>query len=261
MADATRALLTLMEMARMDCKRDIPDDLKAFFEEGWIDEILFPIKSGKEAVVYCCKAATGRSATHLALKVYTPRDHRNFANDAIYREGRVIADQRLARAVAKKSVVGRAQQFGDWVASEFAILQRLADAGVPVARPLAAAGNAILMEFVGVDAIAAPQLVTRRLSPRQAEDLLEQALRAIETMIARHVVHGDLSAYNMLDDRGELRIIDLPQAVDPRRNRNARQLLARDVANVCRYFADQGADAEPGTFADDLWRLYRRANP
>jgi serine/threonine-protein kinase RIO1 len=38
-----------------------------------------------------------------------------------------------------------------------------------------------------------------------------------------------------------------------------RSLLARDVANVCRYFASRGADAEPGTFALELWDLYRRA--
>jgi serine/threonine-protein kinase RIO1 len=36
-------------------------------------------------------------------------------------------------------------------------------------------------------------------------------------------------------------------------------LLTRDVANVCRYFASQGADAEPGTFASEFWELYGRA--
>jgi RIO kinase 1 len=54
-------------------------------------------------------------------------------------------------------------------------------------------------------------------------------------------------------------VIDMPQAVDARTNPNARLLLARDVANVCRYFASQGADAEPGTFASELWDLYGRA--
>jgi RIO kinase 1 len=72
-------------------------------------------------------------------------------------------------------------------------------------------------------------------------------------------VHGDLSAYNMLYADGALRIIDLPQAIDARSNANARALLARDIANVCAYFASQGADAEPGSFAAELWELYMHA--
>jgi hypothetical protein len=44
-----------------------------------------------------------------------------------------------------------------------------------------------------------------------------------------------------------------PAALRARTNLNARLLPARDLANVCRYFASQGADAEPGTFASELW--------
>jgi serine/threonine-protein kinase RIO1 len=51
----------------------------------------------------------------------------------------------------------------------------------------------------------------------------------------------------------------MPQAVDARTNRHAHMLLTRDVANVCRYFASQGADAEPGSFASELWDLYQSA--
>jgi len=84
-----------------------------------------------------------------------------------------------------------------------------------------------------------------RLSSARAELLLEQALRNIDRMLSCHVVHGDgdLSAYNMLYVGEHLRVIDMPQAVDARTNPNASALLARDVENVCRYFASQGADA------------------
>jgi RIO kinase 1 len=98
-----------------------------------------------------------------------------------------------------------------------------------------------------------------RLSPAEAERLLEQALCNIEIMLSCNVVHGDLSAYNMLYSGGHLRVIDLPQAVDARTNRRAKSLLIRDVANVCGYFAAQGADAKPGTFAEELWDLHLRA--
>jgi RIO kinase 1 len=95
--------------------------------------------------------------------------------------------------------------------------------------------------------------------PTLAEALLEQAPRNIEIMLACHLVHADLSAYNLLYSGGRLWVIDLPQAVDARTNPHARRLLVRDVATVCRYFASQGADAEPGTFAAELWELYARA--
>ena len=36
------------------------NEIKSFFEDGWIDEVLFPVKTGKEATVYCCKACRER---------------------------------------------------------------------------------------------------------------------------------------------------------------------------------------------------------
>jgi RIO kinase 1 len=63
----------------------------------------------------------------------------------------------------------------------------------------------------------------------------------------------------MLYSGGQLRIIDLPQAVDARTNGHARSLLVRDVANVCDYFAGQVGHAMPGTFVEELWDRYLRA--
>jgi RIO kinase 1 len=238
---------------------EVVDEARTFFEDGWIEEVLFSVKSGKEATVYCCRACPGRGETYFALKVYRSRQDRNFRNGAIYQEGRVLGKARTMRAVRNKSSFGRAVEFGGWLHHEFAMLSILHAAGVAVPRPVAVAGRAVLLEFIGEDGKAAPQLSNVRLSPAVAEVLLEQALRTIETMLSCHVVHADLSAYNMLYTGERLRVIDMPQAVDARINPNARLLLARDVANVCGYFASQGANAEPGTFALELWDLYRRA--
>ena len=139
--------------------------------------------------------------------------------------------------VRNKSRFGRAAEFGAWAHHEFATLNLLHTAGADVPCPVKAASNAILIEFVGQGGHPAPQLRDVRLSPAEAERLLEQALRNIEIMLSCSVVHGDLSAYNMLCLGGHLRVIDLPQAVDARTNRHAKSLLVRDVANVCGYFA------------------------
>ena len=78
-------------------------------------------------------------------------------------------------------------------------------------------------------------------------------------MLGANVVHGDLSPYNILWWKDRATIIDLPQAVDPRFNRNARMLLERDIANVCKYFARAGVACHPGRLAGDLWRRFMRA--
>jgi serine/threonine-protein kinase RIO1 len=174
--------------------------------------------------------------------MYRPREHRSFRNTATYQEGRVLGDARTTRAVKNKSKFGRAVEFQGWLHHEFAVLGILHAAGADVPRPIAMGPSAMLLEFIDEDGTPAPQLSRMRLSSAMAEALLEQALRNIEVMLACHVVHGDLSAYNMLYAGGTLRVIDLPQALDARSNVNASTLLARDIANVCDYFASQGAD-------------------
>ncbi len=234
------------------------NDIETFFSDRWIDEVLFTVKSGKEATVYCCKAAPDRGESHFALKVYKKRQNRNFRNRALYQEGRLWGGTRVERAFRNKSRFGREVECADWLSNEFRLLRLLFEAGAAVPRPFAVAGNAVLLAFVGEDGRPAPQLATLRLTPVEAEALLEQALTNIEIMLAHHIVHGDLSAYNLLVADGRLALIDFPQAIDARANRNAKALLARDVRNVCRYFAAQGADAEPGDYAEELWNLYVR---
>ena len=64
-------------------------------------------------------------------------------------------------------------------------------------------------------------------------------------MLQNGMIHGDLSAYNILYWEGEITLIDFPQVTDSRGNTHARDILARDVTRVCEYFADQGVDNDP----------------
>ena len=49
-------------------------------------------------------------------------------------------------------------------------------------------------------------------------------------------MHGDLSEYNILYWNDTPYIIDFPQSIDIRTNPYVRDLLERDVRNVCTYF-------------------------
>lgn len=262
-----------------DAAPESPFDI--FRDDGWISEVLQEVKSGKEATVYCCRAAPAQEAELVAVKMYRSRQVRTFRNSAPYREGRVIRDKRLRRATSKGSAAGQAVEFSSWIAHEFAIHCTLHAAGADVPRPLACAAggvlleytgapaprrrlalslptNAILMEYVGDVREPAPHLNSVALEREEAHALFTQILRNVELWLAHDVVHGDLSAFNILYWQGAVTVIDFPQAVDPRANRNAEALLARDVENVYRYFARHGIRADPSRTAAWLWRRYMR---
>jgi RIO kinase 1 len=225
-----------------------------FIGEGLITDITRIIKTGKEASVHLCRAnpsTTGESL--LALKAYHPLDRRDFRDESVYRDGEWIKERRVRVALEKRTRFGRNVQNEIWVGREWETLHALAQAGVPVPRPVARTEDAILMTYIGDDHEAAPQLRAIRPSPEEAQDLLAQTIRAIELMLYRNVVHGDLSAYNVLVWDGRATVIDLPQAVDPRKNRHARALLERDVSRICDHLARFGATSSPETVADDLY--------
>ena len=234
-----------------------------FLDEGLIERVIRPIKSGKEASVHLVRANPRTTGEELAaLKIYHPLDRRDFRDESLYRDGEFIKERRIRVALEKKTRFGREVQGGIWVGREWETLRTLFDAGAPVPRPIEATDSAILMSYIGDEGDAAPQLHRYRPTGHhaEAEQLLEQCVRAVERMLFHDVVHGDLSAFNVLVWRGEICVIDLPQAVDPKKNRHAESLLARDVARICEHFARQGVSRDPARTAQDLWTAWTFAD-
>ncbi len=85
-------------------------------------------------------------------------------------------------------------------------------------------------------------------------------MRNIERMLYVNVIHGDLSAFNVLVWDGRVTVIDLPQAVDPRKNRHARRLLERDVERICEHFGRLGVRTNAQGIAHDLWTAWTFAD-
>jgi RIO kinase 1 len=139
---------------------------------------------------------------------------------------------------------------------EFTTLKTLYDLGVPVPKPVAAGTNSILMGYVGDEGMGAPTLHEGSPDPAEMPRLFDTVMDAIETMLANGMIHGDLSAYNILYWEGEVVLIDFPQVTDPQTNGNARDILTRDVTRVCDYFASQGVEHDARHIANRLWRQY-----
>jgi RIO kinase 1 len=240
--------------------------LKTFYDQSLITDILALIKGGKEASVYRCKAHPSTGVEFLAAKVYRPRMFRNLRNDKLYRQGRATltadgkqvkkTDHRIMRALGKKSAFGVQVAHTSWLMHEHTTLQRLHKLGAAVPQPFAAADNAILMGYIGNDLMAGPTLNTVELEPNEAEALFVEVIRNIELMLQNDLIHGDLSAYNILYWEGEITLIDFPQVTNSQTNSEAQFILDRDITRVCEYFAAQGVDCEAATIMNDLWEQY-----
>jgi RIO kinase 1 len=98
------------------------------------------------------------------------------------------------------------------------------------------------------------------LSSELATHLWTKLLENIQLWLACNVVHGDLSPFNVLFDAATARtvVIDFPQAVDPRVNPSAFELLVRDIDNLRRYFARAGIEASAFELADRYWSAWAR---
>ncbi len=106
--------------------------LNGFVSDGLISDVLYRLKSGKEATVFCCQAGPAVKSELVGAKIYRP--NRSFKNDALYQEGRVVLDARARRAVAKKSSFGKTVKSNQWIGHDYDILQKLYEAGADVAR-------------------------------------------------------------------------------------------------------------------------------
>ncbi len=232
------------------------DAIGPFIDQGIVSEVLFQVKSGKEAVVYCCRGGTASKRELLAAKVYRSLQWRSFRNDQDYFEGRVILGGRNRRAFARGTDWGRDVQFGYWRAGEWEALRDLHAAGADVPEPIARSGGAVLLEYLGNDEGPALQLVRTTLTREEAEAAYERLLWNVELFLSRDRVHADLSAHNVMWWEGRVRVIDFPQSVDARTNPRAREFLLRDLENLDTWFARCGVAVRGREFGADLWERF-----
>jgi RIO kinase 1 len=227
--------------------------------QGAIDTELGVLKTGKEADVHLVERADPldpAAGVVMAAKRYRSPEHRTFHRAASYTEGRSMKRSRDERAVKRKSTFGRQIAAGEWAVSEWGALVRFWDLGLPVPYPVQIDGTEILMEWITVvdedgSVGTAPRLAQTRPSPGLLAAYFEQLTDALATMVQNGVVHGDLSAYNILAAGERLVIIDLPQIVDLVGNLNGMSFLQRDCANICGWFRSRGLDVdEDALFAE-----------
>lgn len=217
-----------------------------------IDTELGILKTGKEADVFLIERAVPDEPAQsvlLAAKRYRSAEHRDFHRSSAYREGRVERRSRDQRAVERGTAYGRSVAAVAWSYAEFAALSRMYELGVAVPYPVQVNGTELLLEFIGEGMTAAPRLAQSDAAGGELAELFEQVVEIVLGFARAGCAHGDLSPYNLLEHRGRVVVIDLPQLVDVIANPNGMALLERDCRNVCAWFARRGLERD----ADELF--------
>ena len=225
--------------------------LEAF--AGYVIDVIGKINDGKEATVYLCQADSSAGVELLAAKMFRAKVFKAFDNDRQYRNLRKFKDRRMAKLMAGNSARGQRNFHYHWIDTEWRVLCQLYEEGVAVPKPYLHCADGILMEYFGERDRPAPRLIDVKLSDQEAGELFAKILDDVESMLNCSIVHGDLSAYNLLYREGDYRIIDLPQAVDIRTMPDGRALFERDLVNLCKYFKKQGVDPDPALLAQRMW--------
>jgi RIO kinase 1 len=230
-----------------------PKGLQELIDEGVIDQVLRPLKSGKEASVYVVRCGDDIRCA----KVYKDMAQRSFQARVQYQEGRKVRGSRQARAMGKATRFGRREAEAAWKNAEVDALYQLTAAGVRVPRPYGYFSGVLVMELVtDADGHSAPRLGEVELSADTARDYHGFLMRQVARMLCVGLIHGDLSEYNVLVGPAGPVIIDLPQVVSASGNNGARAMLRRDVGNITISLSRFAPELLDTHYGEEMWALY-----
>ncbi|PWN39104.1 RIO1-domain-containing protein [Ceraceosorus guamensis] len=133
-----------------------------------------------------------------------------------------------------------------WAEKEARNLKRLVSAGIRCPRPIELRDHVLVMQFLGgKDGWASPRLKDAEELVDQQESgtwerLYRECVTAMRVMYhACHLVHADLSEYNVLYHDSHLYIIDVGQSVE-HDHPSAFDFLRADISHVDDYFKKRG---------------------
>eukprot|EP01059_Diplonema_ambulator_P005778 TRINITY_DN15563_c0_g1_i1.p1 TRINITY_DN15563_c0_g1~~TRINITY_DN15563_c0_g1_i1.p1 ORF type:complete len:524 (+),score=208.39 TRINITY_DN15563_c0_g1_i1:37-1572(+) len=195
---------------------------------GWLESINGCVSTGKEANVY---HATGKTGDH-AIKVYK-------TSILVFkdRDKYVSGEHRFRKGYCKSNP---RKMVRTWAEKECRNLKRLAQAGIPCPTVEILRQHVLVMSFIGKDGWPAPRLKDANISSETARALYVDLIKMMRVMFHKcHLVHADLSEFNILYMDHKLYIIDVSQSVE-HDHPHALDFLRKDVMNVTDWFRNKG---------------------
>lgn len=186
-----------------------------------IDILDFPISTGKEGNVF---RGVTPDKKFVAVKVYRVSTS-TFKHISKY----IIGDPRFKSIHKTRRDIVLA-----WTKKEYKNLQRAHKAKINVPKPIVSLDNVLVMQYLGSSSMPAPLM--RNVKLTDPKKTFEKIIEFISKMYNKaELVHGDISAFNVLMHKNKPYLIDFGQGVLVE-HPNSLEFLKRDIRNVVSYF-------------------------
>lgn len=190
--------------------------------QGYFEELVSPIALGKEANIFTART---KDDEIIIVKIYRLQTcNFNKMYDYIKSDPRYINLKKQRRKIIFA-----------WTLREYRNLMKFREF-VNVPRPINVLDNILIIEMIGREK---PAPMLKDAMPENPEEFTELLLESLKEIYDNGFVHGDLSAFNILNFEEEPIYIDLSQSTtktDP----NYKEYWERDIVNVARFLKKMG---------------------
>ena len=184
------------------------------------DKLLGPVKVGKESNIFSAQKGDKK----IIIKIYHLQNC-NFNHMFDY----IRKDQRYVNLSKKRREIIFA-----WTQREYKNLLKAENGGVRVPKALKWKYNILVEEMIGPPAPA-----LKDQYPAYPYQFLQDILTEVKKLYQCGLIHGDLSAFNILNLDEKPVLIDFSQSTLIK-TPNAEELLERDMKNVLQFFNKLG---------------------
>merc|ERR1719369_321218 len=212
---------------------------------GVLDAVNGVISTGKEAVIMHADGGPGpEGGPEVALNV--PKEcavkiFKTTLNEFKTRDKYIRDDYRFRDRFSKQNPRKITHM---WAEKELHNLVKMAKGGIRVPEIVVLKKHVLVMSFIGAEGRPAPKLkdAADRMSEKSMQDAMEQVVEMmVQLYNVCHLVHADLSEYNILWWEKECWFIDVSQAVEPI-HPSGLQFLYRDCTNIYNFFSKHGVE-------------------
>ena len=212
--------------------------LGKLISDGIIDQVDFPISTGKEANIF---RGTTSDEKYVAIKIFRIATM-TFKHIASYIEG----DPRFSYGYKNRRDI-----IDEWAKKEYKNLHLLHEAKVRAPIPIKCVNNILIMSYIGDNKKPAPML--KDVVIQNPQKIFHEIMIFIERMYKNQVVHADLSSFNILMYSQKPYIIDVGQAVlldHP----SSLEFLKRDIHNIMQHFKKYDIESNERDFLEKIMK-------
>ena len=198
--------------------------IRKLISQDYFEELEMPLAVGKEANVFIAKT---KDQNRVIVKIYRLENCSfNKMFDYIKQDPRYLSMRKNRRDIVFS-----------WVQREYRNLL-IAREAINVPTPIIFKNNILVLEMIGE-----PSPMLKDKKPKNPKKFLDLILKDVKSLWKQGLVHGDLSAFNILNNSEKPIFIDFSQATVTQ-SFDAKELLLRDLKNIKQFFAKLKTDLD-----------------